>query len=785
MKNLFFIARQNLKKKKGDFFVLFFLITLATLLFYTSISVFLGMDTVVDEVYDKTHTPDFFYMSNAEPEKIEEIITAQEEVVEYETSDCVFLGDVDYGKVEQKEKNQSPFIFGAIEEERKIGKLSDVENLEISYQSIILPYYMKMGEGFEAGDKCVFVLGGKEYEFEIAGFTEDAMFANPMNVNVYVVYISSEHMEDLLQENTMMATSQFVQHKVRLKEGASGMEFEDRLLPLLQQEIPDLSKSSNLGLNWEVMKGGVGMMSSISMGIFLIFSLLLMLVVLIIVRFSIRNYIELNLKNVGILQAAGYTARQLRMTVMLEMGMITVLAIVAGIILGVAGSGVIGTFQGVMMGLKWNQVFHMGAAIITGIVILGAVLGVAFLCSRVYKKISVLESLRNGIRTHNFKKNYFRMDKSRASLPFILAGKNLFHEKAKNISIFCIVMLLSFAASVGFSIYENFVRSDNNLLKMIGSETGDIIISGENLLQVKEKVEKWPEVEKILEMDNINVELESKAAETTVACDVWDNPELLENEMMVRGRLPRYENEIVLTANVAKHLKVDVGDTIYVTGQGEKKDYLICGVDQKINNMGMKTMLHKNGAERLNGTSRAFYLYAYQKGDVTYKELSEKILNAFPNLSVMDSERVIGTTLNIVDIAVVAICLIFVIITVLVVIMVEVLLIKSKVIRERKNLGLNKAFGFTTRQLVIQTAMINLPVITAGAVAGTILSIFLMEPLMIMCFSFCGLEKFLMTINVSWLVITIVGIILVAAVTSVLSAVKIRKIQPIKMLQEE
>ena len=42
MKALFFIAIQNLKKKKGDGLVLAFLILLSSLLLYTSLSVFMG-----------------------------------------------------------------------------------------------------------------------------------------------------------------------------------------------------------------------------------------------------------------------------------------------------------------------------------------------------------------------------------------------------------------------------------------------------------------------------------------------------------------------------------------------------------------------------------------------------------------------------------------------------------------------------------------------------------------------------------------------------------------------
>lgn len=785
MKSLFFIAGQNLKKKKGDVVVFFLLITLAAILFYTSISVFLGVETVIDGAYDRAHTADLFFMSNVKEDQIKEIMTTQEEVIEYEASDSLYLLEVKYRKEGEKEHNQGQFFFGKIEEDRKIGKLTDIEEAQLSYDSILLPYYMMAAQGYAVGDSCYLTLGEEEYKFTVAGFVQDPLFATPVNMSVYGAYISTERMEDLIKENKTVEAALYVQHKVRLEEGEDSFEFEKKLTPILTKEISELSETTNIGVSWKTMRGGVGMMSNISMGIILVFSLLLIFVVLIIIRFSIRNYIEMNLKNIGILQAAGYTSGQLRISVLLEMGIIAFIAVIVGILLGMAGSDLIGKFEGIMLGLKWNQSFQPTAAFITAAVLIGVVLLTAFISGGVYKKLSVLESLRGGIHTHNFKKNYFGFDKSRFSIPITLSAKNLMHEKAKNFSIFCIVTILSFAACVGFGLYENFALRNDNLLKMVGAEAGDVLISGENIEDIGAQMESWEEIEAVLYYNQTSIELESKEEETTSNCDIWENPELVKNEMVIRGRLPKYENEIVLTTGIAKILKVDVGDTIYVTGQNERKDYIVCGIDQKMNNMGLKAMMTQTGAERLNGNSQIMFLYVYMKEGTTYEDISAKILEKFPNVSVSDSQKLIENTMNSVTVAMAVICVLFVAITVFVVIMVEVLLVKSKIIRERRNLGLSKALGFTTSQLIVQTMMMNLPVIVVGAICGVILSVYLMEPLVVVCLAFCGIEKCPFTINPIWMLLTIIGIIIVAIAASFATSFKIRKIEPVKLLAEE
>lgn len=784
MQTLFFIAKNNIKKKKGETGVLFFLITLATLLLYTSISVFSGMGTVLDKAYDLAHTPDFLFLAPIEKQKISGILSSQEEVAEYEISQVIWNQDVKYRMSKAEEKKEMPFILGRIEEERKIGKTGN-DIRQDSKNKIFLPYYMKVSEKIHEGDEFYLTLGSKEYKFKIAGFVEDPLFATPLNCTAYRSYISKVTMDRILKENNAVKSSTYTEYKLRLKEGESSFDFDKKISAILTQKIPQLSQTVNLGLNWESMRGGDMVMSNISMSIILVFSLLLIVVVLIIIRFSIYNFMEMNRKNIGILQAAGYTSRQLTLSTILEMGVTTFGAVVVGILLGIAGSGIIGNFQGMMLGVHWSGKVNFSSIIFTILIVFAVVLGVSWLCGRSCKKITVLESLRGGICTHNFKKNHFSFEKSRLPKNLIFTGKNLFNEKGKTVSIFCIVALLAFSACVGLGLYENFAIGEEQLLKMVGAEAGNIGITGKDLEHVGKKIEHWDEVERVLYYNNISVHLESGKDETDITCDVWKKPDQVKNEMVLEGRLPKYDNEIILSTNVAKILEVHTGDTIYVTGEGERLDYVVSGLDQKMNNMGLKAIMTEKGAKRLNETSYTTALYVYTKDGIDYDTISKKVLKNFSGVSVLDSKKQIENIMASVTLAMVAICIIFVLITIFVVTIVEVLLIRSKTIKEWKNLGIQKALGYTTRELIGQMMMTNLPVIAAGAVLGVVLSNFFMEPLVVACLSYCGIQKCPFSIHPIWMLVTVIGIILVAIITSFLSSVKIRKIQPVQMLTEE
>ena len=782
---LLFITKNNLKKKKGDVAVLFFLMALAAVLLYTSISVFSGMNSVLDQAYEKANTADYYFLAKDKAKEIKSILTSQKEVADYEATDCLYLLDGKYRKEDQKEKNQMAFIIGAAEDTRKFCTLAGFSETSIAYDEILLPYSLKDAGGFLEGDDFYFTIGGTEYHFWVRGFVEDPLFANSLNISIYSVYLNENRVEDLKKENQTAKTAEYVTHKVRLKKGESSMDFDNRMSRLLTEKLPELSNSYTLSLNWEAMKSGDGMMSWISMGIVFVFSMLLILVALIVIRFSIHNFMERNRKNIGILQAAGYTAKQLNLTTVLEMGIVCLFAVTAGILLGIAGSGLIGKFEGMIMGLSWNRSLDGTGVILTVSIIFITVLGTAWMCGRSYGKVPVLASLRGGIHTHNFKKNYFAFETSRLPKNLILAAKNLLCEKGKSFSIFCIVALLAFSSAIGFGLYENFAMSTDVILKMSGSETGNVCISGEGLEKVGQQMEEWKEVEKILYYGNGYVRVESQEGEMEVISDTWKDPELVQNEMVVRGRLPKHENEIMLTTAVAKTLKADVGDTIYVTGKGERLSYIISGIDQKMNNMGLKAMMSEKGGIRLNGSNPVLALYVYTKDGITYKNISEKVLKKFPNVSTIDSETQVEGIMAGVSSSMVAICAIFVLITIFVVTMVEILLIRSKVIKEQRNLGLNKAIGFTTGQLIGQTMMMNMPVIFLGSVFGALLSKVAMGPMVVLCLSYCGIEKCDFTVHPFWVVLTIVGILAVAVVASFISAVKIRKIEPVKMLMEE
>ena len=133
----------------------------------------------------------------------------------------------------------------------------------------------------------------------------------------------------------------------------------------------------------------------------------------------------------------------------------------------------------------------------------------------------------------------------------------------------------------------------------------------------------------------------------------------------------------------------------------------------------------------------------------------------------------------------VAICVIFVIATCFVVVLTQLLLTRAQVIRERTDLGVSKALGYTSGELIKRTLLTNIPVIVIGIVLGSILHIAFANRLILLGLSAFGIRQNSFSTDPIWFAVTAAIILLCAVITAFLSGRGISKLEPVKILKEE
>lgn len=782
MYSLYFISKNNMKKKKGNIAVILFLAALAVLLLYVSISLLTSTGKVFDTLHEEVNGADWFAISPEEnDQKIMKILEAQEEPAAIEKNECLFFQGARYQKEGEKEEEGIPFLLERIEDERTIGQIPEEFKKEVEEDSILLPYYLKTDHSFQIGDTLLLHLGDVEYVFTVKGFIEDPNFTTTLNITVNKWYISKKRYEEILHESPAAQCQQYMYHKVRLKQGEDSVAFDEIMTARFNEGSV---KKGLAATSWGAMRGGGMMISSIIMGIILVFSMLLILIALIIVQFSIHQFVEENMKNIGILQASGYTGKQLKWAGVLEMMEVALV----GILIGLAAGGVltvpIGNIQSSIIGLSWNQPFDWQAASLTAVVISIMVFLVSLSASRPYGKISVLQALRGGFATHSFRKNPLPLERAHLPVTTVLGIKSILYAKGKSAAVGMIVAVMGFTMAVGFALLQNFALDTTTLLKLTGIDVGTANASGTDLERIGEELIKYPEIEKILYAANANITISHGDKETSQTCDIWSEPDQLENEIIVEGRLPQYENEIVLTTIISKRVGAGVGDVVYVKGEGERKEYIVCGIDQKINNMGLKTMMNFDGADRMRGKVEPSGIYVYAKEGYTYEDI-EKYLNDYPDIKFSDGKKTIETILTPVSSGMEMLCIVFGSITTFVIVLVVLLLVKTRLLREKRTYGIHKALGFTTGQLMFSTMMADIPVIILGAVAGTAAAHLMADSITALCLSFCGIKQGNMYMNPLFDVLTVLGITVTAVLAESIASLKIRKMEPVKLITEE
>lgn len=124
------------------------------------------------------------------------------------------------------------------------------------------------------------------------------------------------------------------------------------------------------------------------------------------------------------------------------------------------------------------------------------------------------------------------------------------------------------------------------------------------------------------------------------------------------------------------------------------------------------------------------------------------------------------------------------VITLVVVILVLYFVINSSVIRKKRELGIQKAIGFTTFQLMNQLSLGFLPPIMIGVLLGSAAGITLTNPFMSVAMSAMGIMKANFIIMTSWITLFGVALVIVSYLTSMLITYRIRKISAYALVSE-
>lgn len=793
MRKLLIIALSNLKKRKSNSIILLLLVMVSTVLMYSGIAVLARVDKFLDEKKEDLNGADVMvYTSRGYESYVEPVIESIDGYKSFEKEEeCYISSTVVNNNCDETLESVTLIICrqSASRDISVVHKMKD--DGEFNDDSIIVPYYFYT-LGYRAGDELSLDDGDKKYKFVINGFSEDVMLCSPSNVSMFLMYVSDESYEEVESSTGCIYQDCY---RIILKDGYSSVNYEGELFSKLN-EISVEGFVVNTSFEYDSMKVGAGYMVNIIMAIIVLFAFLILIIVAIVMHFSINSHIESNLPNIGTLESIGYTSKQLRLSSIIEFMSIALVGYIVGIFASLGFSSIISKIVSSSIGLLWVNKYSILGTLLSLVSVVIIVILVTYLSSRKYSKITPLIAFRGGIDTYNFKKTKLPLATSKLGVNSTIGVKGALQNKKQSITMLIIIIILSFSCVAMIGIYYNFTYDTKAIEEIVGIEKPDAQIANMGVYS-GESGEKFTTIcEEVLTMDGIknayyeesrNMKISNNGEEIFVYTTARTNYDCCRTFKAYKGRLPQHDNEVVLTLPVTKQLGVDIGDVVTLNDKGVSKEFVVVGINQQISNLGKAAQITMGGLLQIDTFAVPSALSIYLEDGYDIDEFVDKINSTYPASAVACANFITlyNQTMFSITSAMSMVCILFVALMGCVIVLVLYMIIKMKIIRERQMIGVYKAIGYTTRDIIIQMLMNLIPVITIGTLIGVILGKFFTGSLVAGALSISGITKVNITMTFTLIASSFIGIIVFSGIVIVLCSLKARKIEAYKLITEQ
>ena len=794
MYRYFFIAKNNMRKQKGDMITFFFLTAIASLLIFISLSFLAGTGNVIDTAKDDLNGADILILFSGDKiseEKVREIIQGNVWLDGYEANRYLNASSK-YRKKGEKTWTEYPFNICCYEDERKIQKISCKTKGLVGNKTI---FPVSLSTSFKIGDILQLKIGDNIYDLEVAGFNEDNLYCSSMNMGTYLIFVSERYYNEILFENpNSLAEEKHI--KTMLTNTARKKHIDTyTLTDEIYNEYMDWytdcrathSGYESAGMNLlpsDLMKTASMILPFIFIALVLVFALIIFVIAVVIINFSVKNFIMTNMRNTAIMEASGYTVRELVIILLFQLLIVAAAGSAAGVLEGAALLDKLKVIILITLGLTYNQPIN---PVISVSVIAGTCLAITLLTlvlGREYNKVSVLDALRGGINTHNFKKNYFAFDKTSLPVAVTLSLKETFGKFKSQLGIIFIMCILTISTMVGFGMVDSYGRDEEGIINLGGFIMSDAVVTGDSLMA--DNIAAMSTVSNVYRDIWLGFNFYNGKNMQSITTRGFSDTSDIRGGGIIEGRWPAHPNEVMFATNAASRLNVTVGDSVTIKNSHAEESYIVCGLCQTMNNMGMMAFMTMDGMQKMAPISDlSCNINIDLKKGKDFSDFEKEFKDVYPDVEITNVNESIKSTIGMVTSGIRAVAMLIAALTILIVAFVESLIIRTHITRQWRDMGVSKALGFTSGQLILQTVLSNLPAILIGIGTGLLFSPLATSKAMTAIFSIFGFRKAGTVIRPGSYLLAFILICGVAIITSALIGRRIKSLEPVKMITEE
>lgn len=783
MRKCFLIASSNLRRVKGQTVAIVALILFASAM----LNLWLMLSTDYKRNFDRYHdklnaehvTLEVFGRGDELRDFIAETMEKDERIIQYSIEDALcMVGSFAYNEGEVNTE------FVILEKEaalnRPVGKVEIVEEGDCA-SGVYLPMLYGVGGNISVGETIRLTIGGNEVDYTVCGFLNSVM-AGSHNCSMADFLLTKDCYEEL-EEKGYAPASTLV--SVRIQDRAESEEIEAELKNAVSARFPGLRTLSN---SYSLVSSSRYISQMICSGIVSAMAFFVTVIALVVIASNVMNDIQENMRSLGALKAIGYRSTQVIAALLLQFLGVALLTALAGIGLSYCLFPAVNGMMISQTGIPYRVHFLLVPFAVTLAIIGGTVALAVWLSARRIRKIDPVAALRQGVLTHNFKRNHVPLKETGAPLHLALALKTTFSGVKQNVTVCITMLVLSLVVVFAGLMVENVIVDMEPFINLIVGETADSCVNvnaaaedgflemmGEE--KAAEKVYLYHSVE-VAHGDRDGIMLMATLSEDFLAVN--------NQNVCFEGRFPRYDNEVAIAAKYAGEKKLEIGDEITLVAEGQECSYVICGFTQISNNLGKDCLLTRSGYERMGTLEDLSYYINIREGediDAFHDRVSDRLgddvnatINIFSTINGASSVYV-----SLMEIIVAAVL----VVGAAVVVFVLYLLVRTLLSSKKRDYGILKALGFTTGELVLQTAASFLPAVVLSAAVGLPVCAGIINPLTALFLRGIGVVKCTFTVPVGLIAASGVGLVLFSFGIACLLSARIRKIAPVALLGGE
>lgn len=780
MRKSFLIARSNIRKAKGQAVAILILMLIAALMLNLWLMLSMDYKANFERYHDEFNAEHVTLSVDGNTDELHRFLSqtlkSDNRTADYRLDSCMHMKcTFPYNGGEMN--GWCVFLEKQTALTRSIGKIDIVEEGMCS-SGVYLPMLYKTDD-IAVGKPIEISIGSHKEVYTVCGFFNSIMMGSH-NCTLTEIVLTEDKYTEL--QNSGYA-SQATLCSVRLTDKAESLNYEASLKSAVSENYPNITMESN---SYGIVSQSRYISQMICSGVMAAMAFFILLIALVVIISNIINYIQVNMKNLGALKSMGYTSGQLIHSLLLQFLGLTFIAAVVGIGLSYLLFPAVNAMMIAQTGIPYALHFLPVPFALTLAVLGGTVAISVFFASYRIKRIEPIAALRSGIQTHNFKHNHVPLEKTKAALNLALALKTTFSNVKHNITVCITMLVLSLVVAFSGLMTENVIVDMTPFLNLIAGETADsrIIMQGDAEREIIVKMQADSRVEKVYLYTSQSVSHTGGAELLANICE--DFGKVNNQHVVFEGRFPKYDNEIAIAAKYADENGLKIGDEIDMSINGKQEKYLICGFTQISNNLGRDCLFTRAGYERLGTlTSTSYYINLTSETDIDTFNLEMKEIFGDSVNSTMNFLAAIEGAADVYVMLMTIIVVAILVLSVIIIAFVLYLLVRTMLNNKLHDYGIMKALGFTTKQLVLQTALSFMPATIVSAAVGLTLSSIIINPLTALFLSSIGIVECTFTVPVGFIAIAGIGLVLCAFLTVCLLSLKIRKISSRALLTGE